>query len=143
MAAGIEIVGYRSGQVLMPWGEAAEREFEGVPQNKRLLVTLHQARNPEHHARLWAIYQRIADFSDKFDTAEDVSDWVKLRLRMVKSFKDWDGRIVFRPASISFAAMDQIKFNNFYDRAMCVLAEHLGFSPDELLPPRKKRKDAA
>lgn len=146
MAAGIEIVGYRDQGVIIPWGAAAERDFETVPNKKLLLLNLHQRRNPEHHEKYWAILQRVCDFCDEFDTAEDVADWVKLKLRMVKSFKDWDGRIVFRTKSTSYASMDQVQFANFYDRAMFIIAQRVGFDPEELLPPRPKPpklKDAA
>lgn len=134
MSAGIEIVGYRDGGVLRPWGEASWNDFDRVPQNKHVMIDITQRRNVAHHNKMWAIFQRVAECCPGFDDAEDVCEWVKIKLRMVKAYKDWgDGRIIVRTKSISFASLDQVRFSAFYDRAIWLLSEHIGIDPESLL----------
>ena len=55
-------------------------------------------------------------------TPEQVSDIFKLRAGLTQFSKLADGTIIQHPGSISFAAMDQDEFDQFYDRVMDVVA---------------------
>ena len=46
---------------------------------------------------------------------------------------DRDGTLVIEYESISFAAMDQVRFANFYDRALWLWSERIGCDAETLL----------
>jgi hypothetical protein len=105
-----------------------------VRTTKPVIVTVHQARNPEHHNKIWAIAAKVADHDDDFLDADDAMDWVKMHIPNMRSIVVMnDGRTVVRTKSISFASMDQIRFNRFYDRALYLWAEKIGTDPETLL----------
>lgn len=144
MATGIKLLAYRDRAVLRPWGEAAEIDFDRIPQRPKFItIEVRQPRNPEHLAKYWVICQRVAGTDPEFTDAEDVHEWIKVRLRMFKEYKDWDGRILIRTKSISVESMDQIKFASFYDRALWLLSERLGIDPVELLDGPRHDREAA
>ncbi len=128
----------RDGGCLRPYGDAAWDTFDGIRTNKPVIVTVHQARNPEHHAKLWALAAKVADFDPEFTDAEDAVDWVKEQIPNMhrKEAKvGRDGTIVvrIRLKSISFASMDQLAFNRFYDRAVWLWSQRIGTDPETLL----------
>ena len=133
-----ELVMQRDGGCLRPYGDPAWDAFDGVRTNKPVIVTVHQARNPDHHNKLWGIAAKVADFDPEFTDAEDAVDWVKEQIPNMHTKKarglpsgTIEVRIVLR--SISFASMDQIAFNRFYDRALWLWSERIGTDPETLL----------
>jgi hypothetical protein len=137
--SGIKLVAYRQGGVLRPYGEVAEDDFDRIPQKPKLVtIEVHQPRNPKHLARYWCICKRAAATDPEFSDKEEVDDWIRERLRMFKEFKDYDGRLIVKLDSIGAEAMDQLRFKNFYDRAIWLLSERLGVDPEALIDDRSE-----
>jgi hypothetical protein len=135
----IQLVMMRKGFTLVPYGEVAESEFDKIPSKEPVIVAIHQPRHPEHHAKLWAILTKVAQFDPTFGTAEAVLVWLKLKMPNMHHVYRFRGeQLVIVPKSISFASMDQITFRQFYDEAMQLLAERLGCDPEELLDDRTR-----
>jgi hypothetical protein len=132
-----EIIMVRDGGCLRPHGNADSPNwatFDLLRTTKPVVVTIKQARHPEHHNKIWAIAAKVADHDDDFIDAEDAMDWVKIHIpNMRKIVVMRDGRTVVSTKSISFANMDQIRFNRFYDRAMCLWTDKIGCDPEGLL----------
>lgn len=86
-----------------------------------------------HHRLYWSLCQMVAENMDGDYSAEVVSDVIKLRAGHVTVVRTQKGE-VFLPKSISFAAMDQIAFNQFFDRAIKVVVADIlpGVSSDAL-----------
>lgn len=137
--SGIKLTMFRQGMRMMPYGEAAENDMDRIPQQPKLVtIEVKQPRNPKHLAKYWVICQRAAATDPEFTDAQEVDDWIRERLRMFKSWKDWDGRLVVRLDSIGAESMDQIRFAAFYDRALWLLSERLGVDPEALLDDRSE-----
>jgi len=99
-----------------------------------VLVTVWQARNADHHRKLWAVATAVANFTDMFDDADHAVEWAKLHIpNMHKQYETLAGRTVTVPKSISYAAMDQTRFNNFYDRALFLWGQAIKCDPETLL----------
>ena len=130
----LEIVMKRDGGCLRPYGDAAWDRFDSVRTTKPVIVTVHQARNPEHSAKLWAMAAKVSDFDKDFIDGEDAVEWVKMNIPSMRRFRVLhDGTVVVSTKSISFASMDQISFARFYDRALWLWAEKIGCDPETLL----------
>lgn len=129
-----EITMLRDGGCLRPYGDVAWATFDRVRAGKPIIVTVHQARNPDHHNKLWALATKVADHCDDFDDAEDAIEWVKVNIpSMRKEYVLRDGRLAIRTKSISYASMDQIAFNEFYDKALTLWSAKIGCDPETLL----------
>ena len=133
MTVGIKFIAVRKDRVLIPHGAYSVQQLELIPQDKHVSIELRQPRNPDHLNKYWAILSKAAENDPELTSADDLHEWIKIRLRMVKGYKDWNGQIVAVTKSISVESMDQIKFNNFYDRALDLLADRLGVDPVSLL----------
>lgn len=126
----------REGNCLKPADSMSLEQFQDVRTKKPVLVTIHQARNPQHHEKLWAIAARVADFDPDFSDAEDAVEWAKLHMPTMRQFRTLrDGSVICTTKSIAFASMDQIRFERFYDRALWLWTEKIGTDPETLLDP--------
>lgn len=132
----LELTMRRDGGVLRPHGDVAtDLFFDSVPSGVTLMVTIAQPRNPDHHNKFFAICAKVANYDEDFFDAADVAEWIKLQIPSMR--KEYvvpaTGRVIVRTKSISWAAMSQVEFNQFYDIAMKLLAEKIGCDPELLL----------
>jgi hypothetical protein len=119
---------------LRPYEQTGWATFDMLPRGSEVMVTVERPRNPQHHAKLWALATAVANFSDKFVDAEDAVEWVKLHIpNMHKAYILMDGRLAIKTKSIAFASMGQIKFTRFYDRALWLWSQAIGCDPETLL----------
>lgn len=98
-----------------------------------VMVDVVKPRNLGHHRMYWALCQKVADNIDGEYSAELISDVLKLRSGHCTAVRTKSGE-VFIPKSISFAAMDQLAFNEFFDRIVRVVCTEVlpGVNSDEL-----------
>lgn len=114
----------RVGVALLPDGDESIAVFSKIPFNKSLYAEVKQPRNGAHHRLFWAVVQRIANGIGK--SADEVCDVLKIGTGhctyvQTKSY----GRLAL-PKSISFAAMDQTAFSEFFEKALVVIFEEWG-----------------
>lgn len=133
----LEIVMKRDDGCLRPYGDAEWEKFDKVRTTKPVIVTVHHARNPEHTAKLWAIATKVANFDPEFQDARDAVEWAKeqipsMHTREVKVRKDGTMEVRIRTNSIAEASMDQIEFNDVFDKMERAWAERIGCDPEEL-----------
>jgi hypothetical protein len=132
--AKLKLTMVRDGMVLRPFGNFSCLQFEKIKTLKQVIVTVHQARNPEHHNKFWAIAAKVADFDRDFEDADDAVRWVKRQIPgMHRKYKERDGTLILELESISVESMDQIAFEQFYERALALWAERIGCDPEALL----------
>lgn len=130
-----ELVMIRRAHSLVPYGNAELEAFEEqMTTTKPVMVTIHRARNPLQHAKLWAIAAKVADHSEDFHDAEDAIEWAKVHITNMRSYRQLlDGSVIVSTKSISFASMDQTAFERFYDRCLFLWAKKIGCDPETLL----------
>ena len=130
----LELTMERDGRCLKPADQFSSEIFDSITTKKPVVVTIHQARNPQHHSKLWALASKVADFDDDFTDAEDAVEWAKMHIpSMRKEIILNDGRAAIRTKSIAWASMDQLRFERFYDRALYLWAQKIGTDPLTLL----------
>lgn len=122
---------------LHPADDESWNEFAKVPTGKPLHVEVKQPRNGAHHRLFWALCARIGEARGV--PSETVSDVLKIatgHCTIVRSKSYGELRL---PKSISFAAMDQTTFREFFERCVVVIYEEWKIEPelvaDLLLPP--------
>lgn len=90
-------------------------------------------RNVKYHRKFFALCHLVFDASGQWESVEHLLTDLKFHLRHVESFRLHDGRQVDVPASISFAAMDDVEFSRFFDRAIRALCELTGGIQEDAL----------
>lgn len=118
---------------LRPVNSIAEDKLKKLKLGDVVAVDVRKPRCLSHHRLYWALCQLVAENMDGHYDAEVVSDVIKIRAGHVLPVKTAKGE-VFLPKSISFAAMDQLQFNEFFDRALRVVVSDIlpGLDSDTL-----------
>lgn len=120
---------------LHPVYDSDMEEKKKLKIGKRYWMETKEARNPEFHKKYWALMKvalehipsHVLDILEdvnkfKIKKPEDVHFYVKLKLGMVKKrYVSSDGRVGFEVKSTSFDKMDDIEFQEFYNRALDVV----------------------
>jgi uncharacterized protein DUF1367 len=83
-------------------------------------------RNIEHHKKFFALVSLIAETSDVYDNRDKALTAIKI----VAGHCDFvphpeSGELIPVPRSISFANMDQLEFDEFYENAVNGVLKHL------------------
>lgn len=106
----------RTFQGLEAYGPEANDLLERIKVSDVVEITTKKPRNIRHHQKYWALCNLVAKQVDS--KSETISDLIKLKTGHANRVKTADGTIYELPGSISFAAMDQTAFEQFYEHAM-------------------------
>jgi hypothetical protein len=105
-------------------GPDAEAYLKTIPIGTVMKVEVRKPRSGLHHRKYWALCGLVAQNHATLETARQVDQAIKMLSGHVDLVRVQDE--VFRiPASISFAAMDQDQFAEFYNRACDVVVREL------------------
>lgn len=121
---------YRQAERLIPVDPESATQFGKIPFGKPVHVEVKQPRNGAHHRLYWALVHRIANSIGC--SPEALSSHLKVSTGHVIAVRTKDG-VKEYPASISFAAMDQTAFHDFYNRCITVICEDLGIARPDIL----------
>lgn len=94
-------------------------EFDLKPRNKRSLL---------HHRLYWQALTRAVEATGRWQSREALHTALKVRMGLVEPIYDLRGNVTgMMPHSTAFAAMDQKEFREYFDKAMAMLSEAIGF----------------
>lgn len=129
----------RVGAGLFPDGDESFEEMSKLPVGKPLYVEVKQPRNAAFHRLYWALCARIANA--KGVTAENISDVLKVATGHVTTVSTKSYGRIHIPKSISFAAMDDTAFREFFERCVMVVYDEWQIEPEmvnDLLLPSER-----
>lgn len=106
----------------IPADPEAEEAFAATKVGEVVRMKPAKPRNVLHHRKYWALVNLCAKNADGW-TAESLSDYLKVKTGHFTpmTIPVAPDVIIRKPKSISFAAMDQMEFEKFYDRALDVM----------------------
>lgn len=113
-----EIYMRRRLNALVPADRGSEEALAKIPQGETVRATVTRPRNVDHHRKWWALLQAVYPHQDTYATINAFHAAIKVALGYGETVKLPDGRAILIPGSISFAAMDQGEFEQFYERAV-------------------------
>lgn len=113
------------GGQLRPADALAEEALKGLSQGEVYKVKLSKPRNGKHHRKFMALCKIILDNTERYDAMEDVITMFKIATGHFKEHTGKHGEVIYIPKSISFAKMDQLEFNAFYDRCINKTVRHI------------------
>lgn len=110
---------------LFPVDDEGAELLRGLKPNRDVGCDVIQRRNPRHHRLFFAILKFVKEHCERFENAtlDQIKDALKLACGLVDRFVDAEsGRTFYVLKSISWAAMDQARFNAFFADACHVIA---------------------
>lgn len=121
----------RSGDTLKPDGVESAVAFSKLPFGKPVKVEAKQPRNGRFHRLYWVMCQRIADAIGA--EAENVSDTLKIATGHCRIVNTKKFGVIRLPDSISFAAMDETAFREFFERCVQTIYNEWGIEKKDLI----------
>lgn len=111
---------------LIPAYPVDEAVFESLKPANMYKCDIRRARNPQHHRKGFALINLIFESQERYRTIEDLLVELKLRTGWYREHVRTDGSIIYVPKSISFADMDQLEFERFYDAVADIAIQEYG-----------------
>lgn len=110
----------------MPADREAAAKLAKMKIGERVRAEIKRPRSGAHHRRFWALCSMVANHHAELNTAEQVCDVLKLLTGHcdVVCMRS-TGEVIRVPRSISFSAMSQDEFTDFYRKACDAVVEHL------------------
>lgn len=121
----------RSGDNLVPDGAESFAEFAKLPVRKLLRVEVRYARSGPQHRLYWELCRRIAHAVGA--EPENVSDLLKIETGHCSVIHSKTYGELRLPRSISFAGMEQVAFNEFFEKCVNVICNTWGMQKKEVL----------
>jgi hypothetical protein len=114
---------------LVPHGDESLAEFEGLPFDKELQAEVTQPRNLAHHKLFWTLCARIGAGIGKD------AEWVERAFKVETGHYDvfrYGGQEKLILRSISFAKLDQLAFNGFFEQCVQIAYSIWNINPADV-----------
>lgn len=121
----------REGSTLHPTDAESRELIDKLPREKLLHVEVKLPRNGAHHRLYWGLCQRIG--AALGIDSENVSDVLKISTGHCKFVRSKRYGVLRVPKSISFAAMDQAAFSEFFERCVVCICEEWSIERKDVL----------
>ncbi|WP_218048874.1 DUF1367 family protein [Curvivirga aplysinae] len=108
-----------------PADDNTAEALKGIKMGDVIKAQVSKPRNGKHHRKYWALIKIIAENTDNGWTQKQVHQLFKDATRHYDIFKDAKGNEHREYKSISFASMDQLAFNQFYDGVIQITVNHI------------------
>lgn len=115
------IIMRRSGDRLVPVAEWERERLLEIPEGRDLTVKISRTRSPQQHRLFWGLMQLVVENHPYYVRAEQLVEWLKIRLGYVEEVMFHDGKLLTKVSSISFGAMGQDDFRKFFALALDVI----------------------
>ena len=104
-------------KALYPVDEAGEAILRTLAQGELVTLELKRPRNLQFHQKFFAMLSIILANQDYYKSIDDLLDVCKLAVGHCRTIRTKQGDVKI-PMSISFAALDDSSFADFYDRVI-------------------------
>lgn len=115
------IIMRRHGDKLVPVAEWERERLMEIPEGRDLTVKVSRTRSPKQHRLFWALMQLVVKNHPYYVRAEQLVEWLKVRLGYVEEVMFHDGQLLTKVSSISFGTMGQDEFQKFFNLALDVI----------------------
>lgn len=122
---------------LMPVPEDVD-ELDYIGQGEMVSITVTKKRNIYYHRKFFAMLKacwELEAICEHFASIDELRAWLTVRCGWCDTYHFDDNIVAKIPKSISFAKMDDMEFNAFYNKAVNVVLNQFlpEFKPDDFL----------
>jgi hypothetical protein len=96
-------------------------------------VEIKKKRNYEFHKKFFALINLCHENQDIFDYYDDTREYLTIKAGYYRKIMMPNGNIQVRAKSISFATMDEIEFEELYQRVITAACNFIGIEKEDLL----------
>jgi len=128
----MEIYLIKTGFGLRGWTPEDEDKIRKIKANDVVKCELTKPRNVLFHRKFFALLQLTFENQTKYSNLEDLLIEVKLKVGHYQEYITASGQIVYIPKSISFGAMDEYEFSEFFNKALSVCAKIINVSNETI-----------
>lgn len=116
----------RTGEFLRPAAPIDGEMLRALPAGKPLKATITQPRRSSPQNRLYrSLLQVVVDNLDQPVTADDLHEWLKMRLGVTAEVRERSGAVRTVTRSVAFDKMEHGEFTQYFDRAKTLICQHL------------------
>jgi hypothetical protein len=119
---------------LRPEDAAGEEAMRAYAIDDVMMVEIRKPRNIRHHQLYWVLLGKVFENQERYPSIEQLHGAVKVAAGIRQEFTLPSGQVGWIPGSIAFHKMEQIEFNEFYDKVCDLIAAHFlpGVTSEEL-----------
>ena len=121
----MKIVMTKQGHSLVPSTAVDSDLFDKIEAGRDVAVTVIQSRNLQQHKLAWALVNLCYQHQDFYSTPERLMDAIKLAVGHTEEIINLDGKVSYKPSSISFEKLSQPEFRMFFDRMLDVIISRI------------------
>ena len=110
---------------LAPVDDMGREVMDRVGTSGPVMVEIRKPRNVGHHRKFFALLSLIYQNQSRYKSVEELLDAMKVMLGHCIVMRLRNGREVAVPKSIAFHTMDQIAFDEFWERAVKLVCEEI------------------
>lgn len=128
----MEIFLVKSAFGLKPYGDTDAEMLAKIKANEIVRAEITKPRNILFHKKFMALVRLVFDNQEKYTTIEDLLVEFKLKAGHYTEHITTKGKIIYIPKSISFGAMDEYEFGEFYTKALNILGKIINVESETL-----------
>ena len=115
-------------RLLTPSDKASQALLDKYKHGDVLRVQVSKPRNPKHHAKYWAMLKLVHEgtaVQDLYPTTDHLHQAIKGALGYYSEVRLPDGKVLQVVDSIAFESLDQIAFQEFYNKAVDLIVSQV------------------
>jgi hypothetical protein len=110
---------------LRPVDDVSKQAFDAYGNGEVIRVKVVRERNPRHHRLFFGLLGLVFENQQKYLSLEALRFAVIIQAGYVDEIRLSGDKVILKPRSLSFGAMDQNEFSLFYAAALLALKELL------------------
>jgi len=117
---------------LKPYSDTDNDLLKKIKFNEVVKAVITKPRNIQFHKKFMALVRLVFDNQNRYDNIEDLLVEFKLKAGHYQEHITTKGKIIYLPKSISFGAMDEYAFGEFYTNALNILGKIINVDSETL-----------
>jgi len=104
-----------------------------IKPNEMVEVEIKKKRNIMHHRKFFALIDLVYQNQELYTNSENLRNDLTIAAGYYDTRFNFEGVEIIEAKSISFAAMDQTEFNDFYNAVVDTIVKHFHFDKDDII----------
>lgn len=104
-----------------------------IPLNEPFEIDYKKQRNIKFHRKFFALIKLVFDNQEQFSNIEILRKELTIEAGFYNEYPNYQGEVKKDAKSISFSSMDEIEFNEFYDRIIDAIVKIYKWDKQDLV----------
>ncbi|QQV90515.1 NinB/ Orf homologous recombination mediator [Polaribacter phage Freya_1] len=108
-------------------------------KSKKLKAGVHfeceikKKRNYEFHKKYFALINMLFDNQERYNNVDDLREDLTIEAGFYTKRENIKGESIKKADSVSFASMDEFKFNELYNKTLDVIVKYFNFNKQDII----------